>query len=309
MTRIAVIGAGLIGRAWSIVFARAGIPVTLWDPVPAAIPAARDFIAARLPELAEAGLLADPPAAVLARLHPAASLAEAVAEATHVQENGPERLEDKQALFAALDRLAPPAAVLASSTSGIPTSAFTEALPGRARCLVAHPVNPPYLVPLVELCPAPWTAPGTVAATRALMESAGQVPVTVTQEREGFVLNRLQGALLAEAFRLLEQDAISPEDLDATIKHGLGLRWSFMGPLETIDLNAPGGLAEYCARFGGLYSRMQREMTPLDWSAALVARLEAARRAVLPADRLGERTAWRDRRLMALAMHKRGQPE
>ena len=309
MTRIAVIGAGLIGRAWSIVFARAGIPVTLWDPVPAAIPAARDFIAARLPELAEAGLLADPPAAVLARLHPAASLAEAVAEATHVQENGPERLEDKQALFAELDRLAPPAAILASSTSGIPASAFTEALPGRARCLVAHPVNPPYLVPLVELCPAPWTAPGTVAATRALMERAGQVPVTVTQEREGFVLNRLQGALLAEAFRLLEQDAISPEDLDATIKHGLGLRWSFMGPLETIDLNAPGGLAEYCARFGGLYSRMQREMTPLDWSAALVARLEAARRAVLPADRLGERTAWRDRRLMALAMHKRGQPE
>lgn len=308
MTRIAVIGAGLIGRAWSIVFARAGFTVALWDPVPAAVPAARDFIAARLPELAEAGLLADPPAAVLARLHPAASLAEAVAEAAHVQENGPERVEDKRALFAELDRLAPPAAILASSTSGIPASAFTEALAGRARCLVAHPVNPPYLVPLVELCPAPWTAPETVAATRALMERAGQVPVTVKQEREGFVLNRLQGALLAEAFRLLEQDAISPEDLDATIKHGLGLRWSFMGPLETIDLNAPGGLAEYCARFGGLYSRMQREMTPLDWSEALVARLEAARRAVLPADRLGERTAWRDRRLMALAAHKRGQP-
>ena len=308
MTRIAVIGAGLIGRAWSIVFARAGFTVALWDPVPAAVPAARDFIAARLPELAEAGLLADPPATVLARLHPAASLAEAVAEAAHVQENGPERVEDKRALFAELDRLAPPAAILASSTSGIPASAFTETLAGRARCLVAHPVNPPYLVPLVELCPAPWTAPETVAATRALMERAGQVPVTVKQEREGFVLNRLQGALLAEAFRLLEQDAISPEDLDATIKHGLGLRWSFMGPLETIDLNAPGGLAEYCARFGGLYSRMQREMTPLDWSEALVARLEAARRAVLPADRLGERTAWRDRRLMALAAHKRGQP-
>ena len=308
MTRIAVIGAGLIGRAWSIVFARAGFTVALWDPVPAAVPAARDFIAARLPELAEAGLLADPPAAVLARLHPAASLAEAVAEAAHVQENGPERVEDKRALFAEIDHLAPPAAILASSTSGIPASAFTEALAGRARCLVAHPVNPPYLVPLVELCPAPWTAPETVAATRALMERAGQVPVTVKQEREGFVLNRLQGALLAEAFRLLEQDAISPEDLDATIKHGLGLRWSFMGPLETIDLNAPGGLAEYCARFGGLYSRMQREMTPLDWSEALVARLEAARRAVLPAAELGARTAWRDRRLMALAAHKRGQP-
>ncbi|MDE2005941.1 MAG: 3-hydroxyacyl-CoA dehydrogenase [Rhodospirillales bacterium] len=309
MTQIAVIGAGLIGRAWSIVFARAGFDVALWDPAPDAVPAARDFIAARLPELRAAGLLADAPEAVLARVRPAASLAEAVANAVHVQENGPERVADKQALFAALDRAAPAGAVLASSTSGIPASAFTEALPGRARCLVAHPVNPPYLIPLVELCPAPWTDPDATARTRALMAQAGQVPVTVRREMAGFALNRLQGALIAEAFRLLAADAISPEDLDATVKHGLGTRWSFMGPLETIDLNAPGGLADYCARYGALYAQMQREMTPMEWDAALVARLHADRRVVLAESEMPARHAWRDRRLMALAAHKKAQPE
>ena len=309
MTKVAVIGAGLIGRAWSIVFARAGFEVALWDSAAAAVPEARAFIAARLPELRDAGLLADPPEAVLARVHPTATLAEAVAGAAHVQENGPERVADKQALFAELDRAAAPDTVLASSTSGIPASAFTEPLPGRARCLVAHPVNPPYLVPLVELCPAPWTDPEAVARTRALMERAGQVPVTVKHEVAGFVLNRLQGALLAEAFRLLAADAISPEDLDATVKHGLGLRWSFMGPLETIDLNAPGGLADYCARYGALYAQMQREMTPMAWDQALVDRLHAARRAAVAEAEVPARHAWRDRRLMALAAHKAAQPD
>jgi 3-hydroxyacyl-CoA dehydrogenase len=218
-------------------------------------------------------------------------------------------LADKQKLFAALDKAARPDAVLASSTSGIPASKFTKELAGRARCLVAHPVNPPYLVPLVELCPAPWTEPAAVTRTRALMSRAGQAPVTVNKEVTGFALNRLQGALLAEAFRLLADGVISPADLDATVKHGLGLRWSFMGPLETIDLNAPGGLADYCGRYGGLYAELQREMTPREWNEELVAKLQAARRADLPANMLAVRQEWRDRRLMALLAHKVSQPE
>ncbi len=272
MTKIAVIGAGLIGRSWSIVFARAGFEVSLWDPAAQAVPAGLHFIAERLPELREAGLLAEPPDAVLPRIRPAASLAEAVDGAEHVQENGPERIAEKQALFAELDRAAPPDAVLASSSSGIPASAFTENLPGRARCLIAHPVNPPYLVPLVELCPAPWTDPGAVERTRALMARAGQVPATVAKEVQGFALNRLQGALLAEAFRLVADGVISPADLDATVKHGLGLRWSFMGPFETIDLNAPGGLADYCERYGPLYADLQKQMKPRKWTPKLIAR-------------------------------------
>ncbi|HEY0418090.1 MAG TPA: 3-hydroxyacyl-CoA dehydrogenase NAD-binding domain-containing protein, partial [Acetobacteraceae bacterium] len=155
--KVAVIGAGFIGRAWAIVFARAGFAVSVWDPEDAATQAARGFIAERLPELHAAGLLRDLPDAVLARITPRSTLESALEGVRHVQENGPERVEIKTGLFREMDRIAPQDVVLASSTSGIPASAFTENLPGRTRCLVAHPVNPPYLVPVVELCPAPWT--------------------------------------------------------------------------------------------------------------------------------------------------------
>jgi L-gulonate 3-dehydrogenase len=309
MTKVAVIGAGLIGRAWSIVFARAGFEVALWDQFPLQMEAAVDFIADRLPELHSAGLLDDAPNVVLTRIRPMKSLWDSVHDADHVQENGPEKLDIKIPLFAELDRAAGAATVIASSTSGIPASAFTKELRGRSRCLVAHPVNPPYLVPLVELCPAPWTDPDVVTRTRDLMTRAGQVPATVKKEMDGFALNRLQGALLAEAFRLLADDVISPADLDALVKDGLGLRWSFMGPLETIDLNAPGGLEDYCQRYGPLYAAMQKQMTPLDWDAALVGRLQSWRRAELPTSMQPVRQEWRDRRLMALLAHKRQQPE
>jgi len=148
-----------------------------------------------------------------------------------------------------------------------------------------------------------------VERARAIMVAAGQVPATVKKEVEGFALNRLQGALLAEAFRLLADGVIEPADLDALVKHGLGLRWSFMGPLETIDLNAPGGLEDYCHRYGPLYGRMQEQMRPLAWDAELVGRLHAERRTEVPANMQKVRQEWRDRRLMALLAHKAAQPE
>jgi len=309
MTNVAVIGAGLIGRAWAIVFARAGFSVTLWDQFSQQTTQALTFIADRLPELRAAGLLADEPDAVMARIQPMPTLWEAVRDAAYVQECGPERADVKTGVFTELERAARPDSVLASSSSGIPASAFTAHLQTRNRCLIAHPVNPPYLVPLVEICPAPWTDAAVTERTRAIMVEAGQVPATVKKEIDGFALNRLQGALLAEAFRLLADDVISPADLDALVKHGLGLRWSFMGPLETIDLNAPDGLADYCNRYGPLYATMQEQMKPLAWDAALVNRLHAARRTELPANMQQVRQEWRDRRLMALLSHKATQPD
>jgi L-gulonate 3-dehydrogenase len=309
MTNVAVIGAGLIGRAWSIVFARAGFNVALWDQFPLQTTQALTFIADRLPELRAAGLLTDEPDVVLARIRPMQSLWETVRDVEYIQENGPERTDVKQPLFAELERAARPDAIIASSSSGIPASAFTEHLKTRHRCLIAHPVNPPYLVPLVEICPSPWTDAAVTERTREIMVMAGQVPAIVKKEIDGFALNRLQGALLAEAFRLLAEDVISPADLDALVKHGLGLRWSFMGPLETIDLNAPGGLADYCNRYGPLYATMQEQMKPLAWGPALVERLHDARRTELPANMQAVRQEWRDRRLMALLAHKATQPE
>ena len=197
--------------------------------------------------------------------------------------------------------------VRASSTSGIPASEFTGNLAGRGRCLVAHPVNPPYLVPLVELVGAPWTDPAVIARTRALMDRVGQVPVVALKETKGFVLNRLQAALVAEAFRMVRDGVMSPEDVDACVKDGLGLRWAFMGPFETIDLNAPGGVADYADRFGPLMGGITEEQTPYDYDAATVGQVTEARRAALPLDGIQDRSAWRDRRLMALVSHKRGQ--
>jgi 3-hydroxyacyl-CoA dehydrogenase len=244
---------------------------------------------------------------VLARITPVATIEEAIAGAAHVQENGPENLAVKREIFAALDALAPRETVLASSSSALRTSLFAEHVAGRARCLVAHPVNPPYLLPLVELSPAPWTDAAVVERTRALMERVGQVPVVLRREIPGFLLNRLQGALLQEAFRLVDAGYASLEDIDKTIKDGLGLRWSFMGPFETIDLNAPGGIADYLRRYGPAYHEMAETASgaKLPWSPELIARLEIERRESLPATKLGERQGWRDRRLMALLVHKR----
>jgi len=307
MERIAVVGAGLIGRAWAIVFARAGCSVTMWDKLPGVAEAAMDQIRARLGDLHAAGLVGEAPDTIAARIAAVDGLEACLAGVVHVQEQGPERLDVKRALFTKLDELSPMNAVLASSTSGIPASAFTDSLPGRDRCLVAHPVNPPYLVPLVELVGAPWTSPDVVARTRALMDRVGQVPVTAMKETRGFVLNRMQAALVAEAFRLVRDGVMSVEDVDACVRDGLGLRWSFMGPFETIDLNAPGGVSDYAARFGALMGGITHEQTPYDYDAATVERVAAERRAALPLESIEERSAWRDRRLMAFLAHRGAQ--
>src|SRR3954466_7276507 len=198
MPTAAIVGAGLIGRSWAIVFARGGWNVRLADPSAEELAPAPGLIRQALGDLGAHSLVGDR-AAAAAHVTPAASLAEAVADADLVQENGPETVEAKRAIFADLDRFAPRAAVLASSTSFIPASQFSEGLPGRERCLVGHPVNPPHLVPVVELCGAPWTAPEAIERARGLYAGAGQAPITVNREIFGFVLNRLQGALLAEA--------------------------------------------------------------------------------------------------------------
>jgi L-gulonate 3-dehydrogenase len=308
MAKVAVIGAGLIGRAWAMVFARAGWEVALHDCVPAVLEAAPGLIAEGLGALAAHGLAGNP-ADAAAKVRTAPDLASAVTGASFVQENVAETVEAKRAVFAALDRLAGPDAILASSTSAIVASRFTENLAGRHRCLVAHPVNPPHLVPLVELVGSPWTAPETIERARAVYLAVGQVPIAVRREIEGFVLNRLQGALLAEAFRLVGDGFVSPQDLDKTLKDGLGLRWSFMGPFETIELNAPGGIPDYCARYLGVYRRLQAAPAGPDvYADDKVARILAEWGALPDVERLAARTRWRDRRLAALRAHKRVQP-
>jgi len=304
--RIAVIGTGLIGQAWAIVFARGKHEVRLWDGFAEATAKAMPLIAEQLADLHTAGLIDEPAEALLARIKGFDRLEDALEGADYVQESLPEKLDIKKEIFARMDKLVSATTVLASSTSSIPASAFTEDLPGRARCVIAHPVNPPCFVPVVEICGAPWTDSQTVQKTWDVMESTGQKPVKIHKELEGFILNRLQGALLREAVRLVEQGYVDAEGLDVTIKDGLGLRWAFMGPFETIDLNAPGGIADYAKRYGPMYESISKEQTSTEpWSDEVVAKLETERRQYLDADKLLDRRMWRDRRLMALAAHKK----
>lgn len=306
---ITVIGAGLVGRGWAIVFARAGYAVQIFDVTEEKITEAFRVIDKNLADLATFHLVADP-AEIRGRIHGTTDLADAVNEATWVQECVFEKIEIKKEVFAALDAKAPPDTTLASSTSTFPGSAFTSEVKGRHRCLVAHPINPPYLVPLVEIVPTPWTSAETIAAARGLMAEVKQVPIVLNREVPGFVVNRLQVALLGEAFRLVEDGVIGAVDLDHAIADGLGLRWSFMGPFETIDLNAPGGIRDYVERFGQPYYEIAVEQSPArKWNDPLVSKVEQERRQVLATDQLQDRQRWRDLYLMSVIANKNSRRE
>lgn len=298
---IAVLGAGSMGVAWSIVFARAGHPVRLYDPFPERLPEARAELEAIVEELARRSLVADGHA-LLDRVAMTDDLANAVRDAVYLQECAPERTEVKAELFAKAAEHAPSDAIFASSSSAIPISRVAEALPFRERCLVVHPLNPPFLLRVVELVPADFTDPAITERARDLLERAGMAPLVVGREIEGFLFNRLQGALLREAYCLVRDGIASVEDVDRAVSEGLGVRWSIIGPFETVDLNTRGGIRSHAEKLGPAYARMGADRGQNDpWTPDLVDRVDGARRAAVPLDEWQNRVRWRDRRLMDLA--------
>lgn len=304
-----------MGRSWAALFARAGLEVRLYDVLETQLAAALEDVARdKVATLARFGLLwrGESAEQVVARVRTVRSLEDALRDAVYAQDCVPEDAALKQRVFAELDRVAaalPNARVVfGSSTSNIPASAFTANLACRDRCLVAHPVNPPLAVPVVELVRSPFTSDATAAFARALMSEIGMAPIVLKREVDGFVVNRLQYALLSEAFRLVEDGVCEPQDVDAAVSEGLGLRWSFMGPFQTIDLNAPGGVEDYCTRYAASIHRVARSQdNTREWAPETVRRVDAAMRAQVPRERLAERLAWRNQRLLALALHKQQQ--
>jgi L-gulonate 3-dehydrogenase len=306
---VAVIGAGLVGAGWAIVFARAGLDVRVYDANPSATDRALSLIADQLKELNSFGLV-DHPDEVAAHVTPASRLADAVDGAAYAQESVLELADVKRRLMEDLEQVAPPDLVIGSSSSGIPASAFTNGMKIASRVLIVHPVNPPYLVPVVELVPSPETSPATIDFADSLMRALERSVVHVRKEVQGFVLNRLQAALLREAWALVEDGVASCEDIDRTVRDGLGWRWSFMGPFETIDLNAAGGIADYAVRLGPLMHEIARSRNHEEpWSQELISKVEAERRQLLSQDSLPGRRAWRDRLLMALAAEREKKSE
>lgn len=304
--RIALIGTGIIGQSWAISFARAGHAVRLFDHMEGAADAALPSIAQMLARLASRDLLrGQTQESILERITVAHSLSAALEGAAYIQESTPEKIDIKRGIFAELDAHAEPDAVIASSTSALLPSQFTEGLPGGHRCLVAHPLNPPHLIPAVEVVPSPQTAPAYLTGTAQLLASIGQEPVIARKEVAGFIMNRLQGALLDEAFALVRDGVASTEDIDTAMRDGLARRWSFMGPFETIDLNAPGGVSAFLQRYQEAYDEIGKGRPDRPaWNGTLADEIIAACRSVRPLDTLDDRQAWRNEQLAALSAFK-----
>jgi ketoreductase RED1 len=261
---VAVLGAGLIGTSWATLFAAHGLSVRIWDP--------RD-ITEELPRIVTACARTLPggprdAAELLTRIEIAADVPGAVRGVDVVQENGPERIDVKRELYAAVEAGIDDDVLILSSTSGIMPTDLARDLAHPERLLVGHPFNPPHVLPLVEVVPGEHTDPDAVEAAVAFYAGLGKFPVALHKEMPGFVANRLQSAVFKESVHLVSEGVVSQEDLDRIVRESLGVRWATAGPFQSMHLGGgPGGLRHMLEHLGpGMQRRWkslgQPELTP-----------------------------------------------
>lgn len=300
---IAIVGAGNIGLAFAVVHASAGRYVQIYEKeakTRAGITPRLTYIFA---DLAEFGLIDELPEVVRARIDIAGTPEEALAGAVLVHECVPENLRTKSRITKLIADRTPEHAPILSATSAIPASSYASTVKTKQRCLVAHPGNPPFLLKIVELVPAPFTCPNAIRLTKRNLEAAGLTVILVRKEIKGFVFNRLQGALLREAYCLVRDGVANVEEIDSLVRDGLGLRWSVVGPFETVDLNTTGGIEKHAELLGAAYASMGADRGQHDpWTRDLVDTVTSQRRAIMPLEKRAERIRWRDRQLMAVLM-------
>jgi L-gulonate 3-dehydrogenase len=299
--KYAIVGSGSIGNAWAIVFARAGKEVRLYDIDPKRLELARHDIFSRLEMLSKHGLLTEGISVVAGRIEYFDELENALSGAEYVQECAPERLNVKQEIFRNLDAMTASHVVLASSSSAITTSEFSSETKGKERCLIVHPGNPPYLLPVAEVVPAPFTDPQIVAQVMENLREVGMSPVLVHSEIEGFVFNRLQGAILREAYCLVRDGIVSASDVDRIMTQGLARRWTVIGPFATSALNVQGGIKAHVSRMGDSYASMGAVRGQNDpWTPELVEKVSGDIDRLFPIDKWSENVLRRDEALLEL---------
>jgi 3-hydroxyacyl-CoA dehydrogenase len=287
---IAVLGAGSIGISFAAAFADAGANVTLADPDNERRSAADAGLIVQQEAIEMAGLSRAGTGQVSVVDHPG----EQLEHSDLVIECGPEKLETKQAIFADLLAQAGKDTILATASSAITISQILPDTSQQRRCLVAHPVNPPAVLRVIELVPAPSTDPAATKSAASLFDAAGFEAVQLNHEIEGFVLNRLQGAVLREAYRLIDEGVTDVAGIEAIMRMGLGPRWALSGPFETAELNTPGGIKAHAARMGPAYKRIgEARGETVEWSDALVESVDTQRRKAVPAEKLANRAKWR----------------
>lgn len=292
---VVVIGAGVIGQGWAVSFAEHGWSVRIVDVVPAAAEAGAQAAAAVLAgRVKDGGDIAMSP-----------SLAQAIIGAALIVEAVPENLAIKQDVLREIEAVVADDLPIVSSTSALLPSDIAATLRHPARFVVAHPFNPSYLIPLVELVPGRLTSPATTAAVKTMLDAIGKRVVELHREIEGFVGNRLQAAVINEAIHLVREGVASATDIDACISECLAMRWAFFGPFETMDQNAPNGFADYATKFGNSYAELGRKLVVGDsWQAATIAAIETALQAKLNGASRSDIYARRDAALERLAALK-----
>jgi len=248
--RIAIIGTGVIGASWTALFLAKGLQVVATDVAPNAEAALKKFVETAWPALKQLGLS---PGASQSNLKFTAALPEAVAGADLIQENGPERIDFKQKLYGQLDQLLPPAVIIASSSSGLTMSEIQKGAASHPeRCVIAHPFNPPHLIPLVEIVGGAKTSEETIRQAAEFYTSIGQRTVRLNKEMPGHVANRLQAALAREVYYLVAEGIVSAADVDTALSWGPGLRWGIMGNMMLNHLGGgPGGIEHFFQQFAG----------------------------------------------------------
>lgn len=308
---VAIVGSGLVGKSWAMLFASGGHEVRLFDSIPEVLAGAPKFIHDKLHALEAKGQLKAHKlnATEQCKLITAAtSLADAVNGATYIQECTPENFEWKVQIFESIDKalneVGNTRAYIGSSTSTIMPSKFIANYGIKDRMLIAHPINPPYFVKLVELVPSEWTKPDVTTHVRALLTSLGMKPIVMNKELPGFALNRVQYAILNETWRLVTDGILSVEDADIVMKEGLAPRYVFLGPLETAHLNAD-GFKDYCKRYGQVINDVSQDMggIPL-MTEDSCQEIDRQLQDMVPNDKLPERRNWRDENLAELATFK-----
>ena len=248
--RVAIIGTGVIGASWTALFLAKNLEVLATDVAPNAESALRRFVEAAWPALNRLGLT---PGASQSKLTFTADLPQAVRGADLVQENGPERIDFKKKLYRQLDELLPSDVIIASSSSGLTMSEIQSGCPSHPeRCVIAHPFNPPHLIPLVEIVGGEKTSEETIQRTSEFFTSIGKRTVRLNKEVPGHVANRLQAALAREVYHLIAEGVVSAADVDTALCWGPGLRWGVMGNMLLNHLGGgQGGIEHFFQQFTG----------------------------------------------------------
>jgi carnitine 3-dehydrogenase len=236
--RIAIVGTGVIGASWSAQYLARGFDVVATDPAPHAEASLRKYVDDAWPVLTSIGLA---PGASRDRLSFAPNMKDALSTADFVQENGPERVAFKIALFADMDEMTPPDSLIASSSSSLTMSVVQSRCRRPERCVIGHPFNPPHIVPLVEVVGGEKTSPAAVERAMVFYRSIGKKAIRLRKEVPGHVANRLQAALYREVLYLIEQGVLSVADADDAVSWGPGLRWGVMGPSLQFHLGGGAG--------------------------------------------------------------------